>query len=144
MQQIGRFIVVGVIATAIDFGVLYLLHHVYGMNYLWAIAIAFIVATVFNYWASMSFIFKSKFGEDHKKQEFSLFVLLSVIGLGLTEILMWWGVEKIQLTVLIAKLLVTGVVMVFNFVSRKLLLEESNSVTASKDPLINNQLTNDK
>lgn len=127
MTQIGRFVIVGVLATTIDFGVLYLLHHGYQLNYLVATAVAFIVATVFNYWASMTYIFKSKFGPGQKKQEFILFVTLSVIGLGLTELFMWLGVGLFHLPVMIAKLFVTAGVMVFNFVSRKLLLEENPS-----------------
>lgn len=136
IKQIGLFAVVGVLATAIDFGVLYLLHHGYQVNYLVATGVAFIVATVFNYWASMTYIFKSKFGPDQKKQEFTLFVTLSLIGLGLTELLMWFGVGRFHLPVMFAKLLVTAVVMVFNFVSRKILLEENPS-TSSKITLTN-------
>ena len=117
------FIVVGGIATLIDLAVVYLVYQVMGIHYLVATTLAFIIATVFNYWASMRYTFESKFGAGQKYQEFLLFVLLSVTGLILTVVLMYVAVNYWHLAVLVAKILVTIVVMQFNFVTRKLLLE---------------------
>lgn len=123
LQQFLKFAVVGVIATLIDFIVLYLLYQFMGMNYLIATAIAFVIATVYNYWASMTFIFKSKYAEGQKAQEFSLFLILSIIGLILTQLLMVVFVERGQLPVMISKIFVSAFVMVFNFMSRKYFLD---------------------
>lgn len=122
-RQIFRFAIVGGLSTVIDFVVLYVLHHRLHINYLIATAIAFAVATIFNYWASMTFIFESKFVADQKKQEFMLFLILSVCGLGLTEVLMYISVEWLGSAVMLGKLFVTAFVMVFNFVTRKLFIE---------------------
>ena len=122
-KQIFRFIIVGGLSTAIDFIVLYVLHHQLYMNYLLATGVAFAVATVFNYWASMAFIFESKFTQDQKKQEFSLFLILSLCGLVLTELLMFISVDLFASPVMLGKLFVTAIIMVFNFVTRKLFIE---------------------
>ena len=123
VQQIIRFILVGGLATLIDFLVLAFLYHGLNLYYLIATVIAFIVSTIFNYWASMRFIFKSKYGPDQRHKEFIIFLILSLIGLALTSLLMVLAVDWLGLPVMFAKVLVTGFVMVFNFVSRKLFIE---------------------
>ena len=120
------FIVVGGLATVIDLVVVYLAYQVLGIHYLVATTLAFVIATVFNYWASMRYTFESKFAPGQKYQEFLLFVILSVAGLVLTVVLMYVAVNYWHLAVLAAKILVTIVVMQFNFVTRKLLLEGIN------------------
>ena len=120
------FIVVGGLATVIDLVVVYLAYQVLGIHYLVATTLAFVIATVFNYWASMRYTFESKFAPGQKYQEFLLFVILSVAGLVLTVVLMYVAVNYWHLAVLTAKILVTIVVMQFNFVTRKLLLEGIN------------------
>ncbi|MGX7091787.1 GtrA family protein [Hutsoniella sourekii] len=123
VQQIIRFILVGGLATLIDFLVLAFLYHGLNLYYLIGTVIAFIVSTIFNYWASMRFIFKSKYGPDQRHKEFIIFLILSLIGLALTSLLMVLAVDWLGLPVMFAKVLVTGFVMVFNFVSRKLFIE---------------------
>lgn len=126
-KQIFRFIIVGGLSTAIDFIVLYVMHHRFYMNYLLATGVAFAVATIFNYWASMAFIFESKFTIDQKKQEFSLFLILSLSGLALTEGLMFVSVDLFGSPVMLGKLFVTAIVMVFNFITRKQFIEGKTS-----------------
>ncbi|MCW6659535.1 GtrA family protein [Aerococcaceae bacterium NML191292] len=125
--QVMRFVVVGGMATAIDFVILWVLYHQLGVHYLIATTIGFVVATVFNYWASMKFVFRGKPNQS-KKREFILFVVLSVIGLLLTVLLMQLSVAVMELPVMISRILVTGIVMTFNFVTRKWLLEAKSSL----------------
>ena len=123
IAQVLKFGVVGVIAFAIDYGVLILLTEVFGLYYLLSAMISFTVSVVFNYLASMKYVFRGR--EDISRlKEFIIFVVLSLIGLGLTELLMWLLVDKALIHYMVSKILVTGIVMVWNFVSRKLLLEE--------------------
>lgn len=126
LQQFFNFAVVGGISTLIDFVVLYIIYEILGINYLIGTAIAFIVATMFNYWASMRYIFVSKYDKNQRGKEFTIFLVLSIIGLILTQLLMVVFVEWFGLAVMISKIFVTGFVMVFNFVSRKILLDESS------------------
>ncbi|MDR1713121.1 MAG: GtrA family protein [Coriobacteriales bacterium] len=122
LAQIAKFGVVGVIAFLIDYGLLLLLTEVCGLNYLLSATIAFSVAVVFNYLASMRYVFKHKEGFD-RRREFVLFVVLSLIGLGLNDLCMWLGVELLSLDYRLTKIVATGIVMVYNFVSRKKLLD---------------------
>ena len=109
-----KFGVVGVVATVIDFGIMNLLHYGLGFNILIANTSGFIVSLIFNYVASMKYVFAHKEGMS-RRREFIIFVVLSVIGLALNAGL---GLEAN-----IAKICATALVMVYNFVTRKIFLE---------------------
>lgn len=127
IQQLVSFAVVGGISTLIDFIVLFIMHEKMSINYLIGTAFAFIIATTFNYWASMRFIFKSRYDKDEKAKEFTIFLVLSIIGLILTQVLMMLFVERVHLEVMLSKVMVTVFVMLFNFISRKVFLDNSSS-----------------
>ena len=83
-----KFGVVGVIAFVIDYGLLALLTEAFGVNYLVSATISFTASVVFNYAASMRYVFTHKEGMS-RRREFAIFVVLSVIGLGLNNGCMW-------------------------------------------------------
>lgn len=117
-----KFGVVGALAFVIDFGTMTFLTEVFGVPYLASTTIGFIVSVIFNYLASMRFVFAHK--EDmSRRREFIIFIVLSVIGLGLNDLLMFLGVDLVGIDYRITKIIATAVVMVYNFVSRKLLLD---------------------
>lgn len=117
-----KFGVVGVIATVIDFGIMNLLHYGLGLNILIANTSGFIISLIFNYLASMKYVFAHKEGMS-RRREFVIFVVLSVIGLGINNLCMWAGVELIGVHYLIVKIGATFLVMVWNFVTRKKFLD---------------------
>lgn len=123
-KQFFDFALVGFLATIIDYLVFVLFFNVFNTHYLIATILAFVIATVFNYWASMRYVFVSRYQADEKLKEIIIFVSLSILGMVLTSILMVLTVDGWQIPANIAKILVTGVVMVFNYVSRKVLLEK--------------------
>ncbi|WP_373797279.1 GtrA family protein [Jeotgalibaca porci] len=121
--QLMKFGVVGIIATVIDFVVLTILTETFGVYYLTSAAIGFIVATLFNYVASMRYVFNSRFGPHEKRKELIIFILLSVVGLGLNQFFMWLFVEFFSIFYIFSKVLATVLVMAWNFVSRKIFIE---------------------
>ena len=123
LGQLMKFGVVGIIATVIDFVVLTILTETFGVHYLTSAAIGFIVATLFNYVASMRYVFNSRFGPHEKRKELIIFILLSVVGLGLNQFFMWLFVEFFSIFYIFSKVLATVLVMAWNFVSRKLWIE---------------------
>ncbi|MFK8242191.1 MULTISPECIES: GtrA family protein [unclassified Facklamia] len=126
IQQIVKFGIVGVIATLIDWAIFYFLFGTFHIWYLLAKTIAFAISTIFNYYLSMKYVFVSRFEAKERSREFQLFVLLSLIGLLLTLGLMWLVVELLAINPAIANILVAIVVMITNFVLRKLVLEKRN------------------
>ena len=123
INQILKFGVVGGIAFVIDYGILFLLAKVIGLNELISAAISFIICLTFNYFLSTKWVFEAK---KQTPKEVIIFVLLSVVGLGINEVLIYLGTKKLGIDVMIVKLFATAIVMVYNFITRKLILEKHN------------------
>lgn len=124
IAQFLKFGVVGFIAFFIDYGLLAFCTEVLGINYLVSATIGFTVSVVFNYIASMRYVFVHKEGMSRSK-EFIIFVVLSVIGLLINNGCMWAGVELLGIHYLIVKIGATVIVALWNFITRKLLLDDS-------------------
>ena len=121
IEQILKFGVVGVVAFLIDYGVLMLLSQLLGMDPVLSAGISFCVSVVFNYVASMRFVFTHR-DDMSRQREFAIFIVLSVVGLIINELCMIAGVSVLgdsALAVTATKVFATAVVMVWNFVSRK-------------------------
>ena len=122
MQQIIRLAVVGGSAFVIDYGIMIFLTEVFGVNYLISSGISFTVSVIFNYVLSVKWVFNVT-DERSKTQDFAVFIILSVIGLGINQVIMWLAVDILGIFYMLSKIGATGVVMVYNFVTRKIFLE---------------------
>lgn len=121
--QLVKFGIVGVLATLLEWGIFYILTNIVHIHYGISTAIAFLISTVFNYYLSVKYVFDVD-QEKSKKRNFIIFVIFSIIGLGLNELILFICIEKINLYNMIGKIIATGIVMIFNFVTRKLFLEK--------------------
>lgn len=140
IEQILKFAVVGGISFVVDFLVYAISANVLGIHYIIAGVLGFVISVIVNYVLSMKFVFVSK--DDMSKQsEFVIFVILSLIGMVLNSVILYicidliymnwlWlqGVITIKIMNLAAKIIATGIVMVYNFVTRKIFLEKKEEV----------------
>ncbi len=124
MIQIFKFVIVGGIATVIDWLIYFILYNLCSINPLIANIISFSISVIYNYLASVKWVFKVN-NSKTKKQLFSEFMLFSILGLLLTEFLLWLFIAKLNIGGLVAKVISTAIVMVFNFVTRKIFLEKN-------------------
>ncbi len=128
--QIARFGVVGVVATVIDYGLLMILSQLLGWNPVFSAALSFCASLIFNYIASMRFVFTRR-DDLSRRQEFATFCVLSAIGLALNELIMAMGTilfGSSALVVTLTKAVATLVVMIWNFVSRKRWLDADGAL----------------
>lgn len=123
-KQFLQFGIVGVICFVIDYGLMIILTEYIGIDYLLSCALSFIISTTANYYLSKRYVFEFKRNKN-MTIEFILFVLLSSVGLGLTETLMFTFVDKFGLYYMFSKIIVTGIVMFYNFLTRKIILEKA-------------------
>ncbi len=124
LMQIMRFAVVGVIAAIVDVGVLILLKECAGIGVLVSSALSFSASVVVNYILSMTFVFEG--GKQTRVKEFVIFVLLSIGGLGINQFIMWLGAEVMSLYYLGVKIFAMIFVPVYNFITRKIFLENKS------------------
>ena len=135
LNQIIKFGIVGLFCFLIDFGITTGFTNLLGIHYLISKFLGFVVSAVVNYLLSIKFVFTQK-KEIDKKKEFTVFLILSSFGLLINEIVMYLCIDGIyarsgQLQELVShanmvalsSILATGIVMVYNFISRKLFLE---------------------
>ena len=134
-NQILKFGLVGIFCFFIDYGLTIGLTNNMGVHYLISKFIGFVVSAIVNYILSIKFVFTRKKEMDRKK-EFSVFLILSAVGLVINEIVMFICIDGIfrhsaalmelleeTMVVKLSAIIATGVVMVYNFISRKLFLE---------------------
>jgi putative flippase GtrA len=125
MLQIIKFGIVGVIAALVDVGTLVILKELFLVDVLLSSAISFCVSVTVNYILSMTFVFKSK--NQSKIREFIIFVLLSIGGLCINQLILWGGVNFTSIHYLVIKFLAMVIVPFYNFITRKIFLESKES-----------------
>lgn len=141
LGEITRFVLVGGLSTVIDFLtmgiVLYIaapdnydsfLNVFFGVNEdptsfaaLFGTGLGFVIGVFVNYALSIFFVFNEN-GDVRSVKGFFLFAALATGGLVLHEVGMWALHIKFNVNEWLVKAVMTFVVMVYNFITRKLIL----------------------
>lgn len=122
LQQIIRFGFVGGTAFILDAGTLFILTNFLGIHYLVSGMISFTISVVYNYILSVKWVFDGN-EKGNKIQELGIFIGLSVVGLALNQFIMWVFVDKLNIYYMFAKVVSTALVMIYNFITRKIFIE---------------------
>lgn len=132
LWQFAKFAQIGVLNTAVDFGILNILisytHVTSGLGIIFINATSFTVALVNSYFWNKSWVFGGT-----KRSNFVTFVVVTLIGLlvntgvvyGLTTFVPPVIVSSQALWANVAKLLATGLSLIWNFVGYKLVVFKS-------------------
>ena len=110
-----QYLGVGGLAALTDWFVFYFLF-VLGINYLISAIISFFLATGVNYFLSKYIFENSRYNIN---TEVILVYFVSVIGLLLNLSFMWFFYKKLGIFSLLSKIIATGLVFFWNFLSRK-------------------------
>ena len=121
--QAFRALVVGGIAFIGDAGTLYLFS-LTGLHYLICSAISFIVGVAINFSLSIVFVFPNG-ARVGRSSEVSIFIAISLVGLVLTELIMWTFTEFVGFHFMLSKCVAAVIVFAWNFTARKLILYSS-------------------
>ena len=116
--QFLRYTVVGGVAFAVDFGILFALTRFAGVYYLISAAISFTAGLFVNYFLSRTWVFNRRTLKN-STLEFTIFAAIGAAGLALNELGMWLLASKAGLNYLLAKLITAGFVYLWNFGARK-------------------------
>jgi putative flippase GtrA len=117
-RSVVRYACVGGIAACVDIGFFAVFAQQLGYPYLWVAALGFLLATLVNYRLSIVFVFANR--RRHKRAtEISLVYFVSLLGLGLHQVILYWCVEQAGGRLMVSKLIATGTVFIWNYLTRK-------------------------
>jgi putative flippase GtrA len=108
-----KFGVVGFSGVFVDFGVTWLLKEQLKVNQYVANTCGFLCAVVSNFILNRLWTFQDS--NPDVMLQFGKFLVLSLVGLGLNNLFIYFMTEKYKTNFYVAKLLATGVVMIWNF-----------------------------
>jgi len=126
-----RYAIVGGVAFLADFGTLVVAQELFLNQFASGIYIAtvlgFVVGLAVNYVLSLIFVFTQKKdrGKGRSVGAFLVFGVVGILGLAWTELGMWFGIEVLEWNYMVVKVMVTGAVLVWNYLGRKLLIFNS-------------------
>ncbi len=124
VRQFLSYFCVGGVAALVEWSVFSLLEYLLDLQYLLATVLAFLVSTTVNWILGRTFTFKNSAYQKKKTKEAVLVFAVSAVGLVFNLLLMVLFVDVIGMNTnflkTVAKILATGIVFVWNFLSRKL------------------------
>lgn len=122
--QFLRYFVTGGLAFIVDFGVFALSLYYFEIHYLVSNLIGLMAGNVVNYLLSIGWVFSSEKRkmEKHRLLEITVFVLISLLGMGLNEFLMYLFVGVLAIQEMVSKIVAAIIVLLYNFFARKYIL----------------------
>lgn len=120
--QFLRYLFVGGIATVVDWGILFLLTDFFNVYHLVSAIIAFIAGLITNFFLSKLLVFKVNEARVNPVMEFISYAIIGVIGLGITELIMFLFTDCWNIHYLISKVIATVIVLAWNYIARKLIV----------------------
>jgi putative flippase GtrA len=117
VRQFIKFGVVGSIGTVVDICILAFLHEIVGLNVYIANFFSFSAAVLNNYTLNSLWTFRDQ--EKEHKRQLVQFALVSVVGMALSQALLYFFHDILNLHYLIAKCLGIVIVLFWNFFANR-------------------------
>lgn len=114
-RDIIPYFIASLAALLVDLGLFSLAIRVIGMPWFWAATLGFVAGALTVYLVSIWWVFSRRRMKGRPYHEFALFVFIGVAGLGVTQIVLWIGIERIGALPELVKLAAAGVTFVFNY-----------------------------
>lgn len=124
--EVFRALMASGVAFLLDLGTLTFLTYVVKQHYLIAACAGFAVGLVVNYALSTAWVFTERRGLP-VGTEALVFSGVGIVGLGLTELLLYTLTDGLQVPVLLSKVAAAGIVFLWNYYARRVLLFTSAS-----------------
>ena len=122
LLQFCRYCFVGGVATVVDWAVLYCIEGL-GVHYLLAEVAGFVCGLACNFTLSKYMVFNGSDAKVDAVKEFLAYAAIGVSGLIITLVLMFIMTEWLHLHFMMSKVISTVLVLVWNFLGRKVLYQ---------------------
>lgn len=113
VRQFIKFVIVGFSGLFVDFGFTYLFKEKARLQKYLANALGFMLAASTNYFLNRIWTFQSE--NPQILVEYSEFILISFIGLGLNTLILWLIISRLKWNFYLSKLFAIGFVTLWNF-----------------------------
>ncbi|MDO5544310.1 MAG: GtrA family protein [Eubacteriales bacterium] len=121
MQSLFGYLVVGGLATIVEWAGFWLFSEKMGIAYLLATTFAFAISTFANWLFGRLLVFRGKQAQSLLREILSVY-LASVVGLLLNLLIMFLLVQLFGVEKMIAKMAATVLVFAYNYLVRKLII----------------------
>ena len=118
-SELKKYIVSGFAAVLVDYTVLITATELFGIHYLISNICSYMSGLLVAYTLNTRWVFRYRKYEQKTKMEFSIFVVIVLIGLAISEAMIYMLVEALALPYTLAKLVSIGAIFIFNFMAKK-------------------------
>ncbi len=117
--EVFRFLVVGGGCFLLEYVLLYTLTEYVGFDPLVSAPIAFTISLVVNYILCVYVVFHA---EHQSTTQAVLFLVTSVMGLGINQLVMWACIDILGIWYMFSKVVASAIVMIWNYFTKRYIL----------------------
>ena len=123
-----RYVLVGGVAFVADFAMMVIVEELFLKHLAWgvyaAVVCGFMAGLVVNYSLSLKFVFTAREYDDRGRSlaAFAIFGFIGLVGLGMTELGMWFGISVLEIHYTVVKIFVTLAVLLWNYQARRVVV----------------------
>jgi len=118
--QLFLYLIVGGLATLVEWGAFYVMNQRLAMHYMAATALAFVASTFANWAFGRLILFRVS--NQSTWSELAKIYVVSIIGLLFNIVIMYVEVDILLMNEMLSKMVATGIVFIWNFLIRKFVI----------------------
>ncbi len=118
--QLFFYLIVGILATIVEWSAFFVLNRLFKIHYALSTAFAFVLSTFANWLFGRLILFRKT--KQNTLSEILKIYIVSIIGLAMNIGIMFAAVGKIGMNEMMSKIVATGIVFIWNFLIRKLVI----------------------
>lgn len=119
--EVFRFLMVGGSCFLLEYFLLFALTEFAGFDPLISAPIAFTVSLIVNYILCVYVVFHA---ENQSGRQMFFFILTSIMGLGINQLVMWFFIDIIGIWYMFAKVIASAIVMIWNYFTKRYILKK--------------------
>ena len=108
--------IIGCCSSGLDFLIYTLLVSVFGWYYIVSNSLSVIAGITTSFTLNRNYNFKVR---DKTKQRFSIFLTVGLCGMMVSNLILWYCIDKMEMNKIVSKLLSIGIVVLFQFLINK-------------------------
>ena len=121
-NELYKYFIASLLSLALDLGLFSFSLRILQLTWMQSASIGFLCGVISAYLFSIYFVFSTRSIQKRPLVEFVIFSLIGILGLVVTQISLYIGIELLRILPEIAKLIAAGITFITNFFLRKIIL----------------------